>query len=569
MIRKYPHAILTALAGLLFIPFLGAVHLFDWDEINFAEAAREMLVTGVYHKVQINYEPFWEKPPLFFWLQVGAMKLFGVNEFAARLPNALCGIITLNLIFYYGRKWYSSHLAWWWVLLYAGSFTPHFYFKSGIIDPVFNLFIFLSVVQLYRGSTESSFRNRYFALAGLFMGLAMLTKGPVALIVVGLCGGGYLMANRFRTFFTVYQLMLCAATALLVPLLWFLPDWIQNGLWFTTEFLKYQADLFLHPVASHGQPWYYHTLVLIAGCFPAAILAIPFLFRQPPWGSGGWITWMKILFWVVLILFSAVTTKIVHYSSLCYLPLTFLAAWGLNRNQGQIKNWQWIFIGVMGLLYAAVFTLIPLLGVNSELQKKILPLIADEFARANLLYPTEWSRYTFLAGPLYLVFLAVCIMIYRTGKYKPSVMALLGGNALFLFGISYGIVPKIENHVQGGAVGFYQSLQGKDVYLETIGFKSYAHLFYARKSVPDPHDLLQKELVQYCKTHNLNPDGQLNEAERNELNSVRKKWYLTGTIDKPVYLVYKVHQTEGMDSNRSFRKILSQGGFVVYKRAVN
>ena len=54
----------------LFLPFLGSVHLFDWDEINFAESAREMIVTGNCEQVQINFEPFYEKPPLFIWFQV-------------------------------------------------------------------------------------------------------------------------------------------------------------------------------------------------------------------------------------------------------------------------------------------------------------------------------------------------------------------------------------------------------------------------------------------------------------------------------------------------------------------
>jgi 4-amino-4-deoxy-L-arabinose transferase-like glycosyltransferase len=88
------------LSGIIFfIPFLGRVHLFDWDEINFAESAREMIVTGNYHRVQINFQPFWEKPPLFFWLQAGSMKMFGINEFAARFPNAIFGIITLVTFF--------------------------------------------------------------------------------------------------------------------------------------------------------------------------------------------------------------------------------------------------------------------------------------------------------------------------------------------------------------------------------------------------------------------------------------------------------------------------------------
>src|SRR6056300_795461 len=82
-------------AALVYMPFLGGVHLFDWDEINFAEAAREMIVSGDYFQVQIDFLPFWEKPPLFIWMQALAMKVFGINEFSARLPNAVAGITTL------------------------------------------------------------------------------------------------------------------------------------------------------------------------------------------------------------------------------------------------------------------------------------------------------------------------------------------------------------------------------------------------------------------------------------------------------------------------------------------
>ncbi len=90
--------------AILFFPFLGRAPLFDWDEINFAESAREMILSGDYGRVQINYQPFWEKPPLFFWMQVLSMKIFGINEYAARFPNAVCGIITLLILFEFGRK---------------------------------------------------------------------------------------------------------------------------------------------------------------------------------------------------------------------------------------------------------------------------------------------------------------------------------------------------------------------------------------------------------------------------------------------------------------------------------
>ena len=150
---------IAIIASLLFIPFLGNVHLFDWDEINFAECAREMLVTGDYFSVKINYLPFWEKPPVFIWMQALSMKMFGVNEFAARFPNAIAGIVTLLVLFNIGRKLFDVRFGLLWTLIYAGSFLPHFYFKSGIIDPWFNLFIFSGIyyfIEFYK--TYVSFR---------------------------------------------------------------------------------------------------------------------------------------------------------------------------------------------------------------------------------------------------------------------------------------------------------------------------------------------------------------------------------------------------------------------------
>ena len=82
-LRNHFQYTLVFFGAILFIPFLGIVHLFDWDEINFAECAREMLESNNYLWLQINFKPFCEKPPFFIWLQTLSMKTFGVNEFAA------------------------------------------------------------------------------------------------------------------------------------------------------------------------------------------------------------------------------------------------------------------------------------------------------------------------------------------------------------------------------------------------------------------------------------------------------------------------------------------------------
>lgn len=153
--------LIVLMALLLFVPFLGAVHLFDWDEINFAECAREMIATGNYFSVQINFQPFWEKPPLFIWMQALSMNIFGINEFAARLPNAICGIITLLVLFNISKKLYDVKFGLLWVLVYAGSFLPHFYFKSGIIDPWFNLFIFSGIYYFILFGIKKKYRFLY------------------------------------------------------------------------------------------------------------------------------------------------------------------------------------------------------------------------------------------------------------------------------------------------------------------------------------------------------------------------------------------------------------------------
>ena len=136
-------AILGLIALIGFILFLGAPPLFDWDEINFAEAAREMIVSGNYLQVQINYEPFYEKPPLFFWLQVLSMKIFGVNEFAARFPNAIIGVFTVLALYFNGLYFRDRFFGYILSGFYLGTMLPVIYFKTGIIDPTFNFFFFL------------------------------------------------------------------------------------------------------------------------------------------------------------------------------------------------------------------------------------------------------------------------------------------------------------------------------------------------------------------------------------------------------------------------------------------
>lgn len=527
-------------AAILFIPFLGHVHLFDWDEVNFAECAREMLVTKNYMRVQIDFQPFWEKPPLFIWMQALCMNLFGINEFAARLPNALMGITTLCTLFYIGKRTVSERMAWWWVLLYAGSWLPAFYFKSAIIDPTFNFFIFVSFFQVYL-IRNGSRKVLHALLAGLFLGLAVLTKGPVAILVAILSLVVYLILNKGLWGYKWWYFLIIVLACTFTTFLWFGIDIVQNGWWFTKEFISYQIRLFRTEDAGHGGPFFYHFIVLLIGCFPAAA----FLFQAGKKSAStnlrkeesDFSRWMWVLFWVVLILFSIVKTKIVHYSSLCYFPLTFIAALQLSRlDEGKIKLKKVVVIVLasVGILLAVIITLLPLVGLHKE---KLIPLFDDDFAVANLQAAVSWSYGECLFGLAYLSGIIVALIILKRSFHK-GMLILLGIQLLVIQVTMIHFVPKVEAYSQRASVEFYQSLAGKDVYLQPLGFVSYGYLFYSEKQP------------------SANPEYYKGKAS----------WMINGTVDKPCYFITKITSEQEWSANPNLIKIGSKNGFVFYKR---
>ena len=300
--------LIVVVSDLQFLPFLGGVRLFDWDEVNFAECAREMIVTGDYMHMQIDFRPFYEKPPVFVWLQVHCMKAFGISEFAARLPNALLGIVTMLVLHSIGTRLYSNRMGILWCVVYAGSLLPTFYFHSGIIDPLFNLFIFLSVWWMLKSTQQHYMRNAL--IAGVFAGAAVMTKGPVGFGLVMLTTGIAWIVLRRSMPLPWKHVLVASATTIATASIWFIVDYIQNGPTFIMENLAYQVRLLTTGDAGHEQPWYYHPVVVAIGCYPASML-IGGGFRsttdETPMQRMMRV-WMIVLGAVVLVVFSLVKT---------------------------------------------------------------------------------------------------------------------------------------------------------------------------------------------------------------------------------------------------------------------
>src|SRR5438270_13297623 len=89
--------VLLVVAAVLFLPNLGVPSLWDIDEGNNAEAAREMLESGNWVMPTFNYQLRVDKPALLYWLQIAAYRLCGVNELAARLPSVLAALAAVLL----------------------------------------------------------------------------------------------------------------------------------------------------------------------------------------------------------------------------------------------------------------------------------------------------------------------------------------------------------------------------------------------------------------------------------------------------------------------------------------
>jgi hypothetical protein len=234
---------------------------------------------------------------------------------------------------------------------------------------------------------------------------------------------------------------------------------------------------------------------------------------------------MKVLFWVVLILFSLVKTKIVHYSSMCWIPLTYFSAVVLQEWQlGEFRfNWKYTTaIGFVGLLLAAMLTAVPLIGQNAGL---IAPYIKDVFVQGNLQAPVYWAGWEFLIGAAF----AAAVIYYLFTKKLHSLMA---ASLVTIMAYMAIVVPKIEGYTQATVIDFYVAKAGQKVYIETIGFKSYAHLLYFQKPAGGPTG--------------------------DELMAAKK-------LDRPAYFVMKADVKEELKYHPNLILLKEENGFLFYK----
>jgi len=528
--------IVLVLALLATMPFLGSVNLFDWDEINFAQAAREMRERGDWLTVTIAGEPFYEKPPLHFWLQAASQEIFGDNEAAARLPSALATVLTAVLLFNTGRRLRDSFFGLSWAAFYLGSFLPLVTGRMAIIDPVFNLLIALGLIGLFEVDRRRQRRAvRWLAFAsGLSLGLAVLAKGPLgAGIPLAIFFLHRLLGRDRRILWGSWTMLL--AGMLLASASWFLAETWAHGGDFVWEFLRYQVRLLSTGDAGHSGFPGYELVIFLFGCFPLSAFALRGLFRRAKGlRMARFHRLSRIWLIFVLVLFALVQTKIPHYTSLVYMPGAFLAALELEAirfrpRPSKTTRWLWALTGSVAALPLLV---LPWLMRHRDLWTS---RVGDPFTLANLQRPVDWPWWTFLPGLLLLTSLLIAGGLVRRGNWVTAIRLQLAAVALTVLAAWPLLLPKIEAHSQGGAVAIYESLSGEPADLCIAGFKSYAHLYYLGRKAWTAMD----------------QSGQTRLAEQG---------------DRPLYIVAPVHRLEEVRERYPSEEIRRDGGFVLLLR---
>jgi len=530
--------LIVVIGLLLFLPFNGLVHLFDWDEINFAESAREMLVSGNYNTVSINFIPFWEKPPLFIWMQVLSMKWFGINEFAARFPDAICGVLTLLVLFEIGKGLKNYKFGLLWALAYGASILPFLYFKSGIIDPWFNLFIFLAFYFAFRHFSHRAVNPKGYKkviISAAILGLAVLTKGPVAILLFGTTLSLFILIERQFKYLKWSDLILFTAVLILSGGAYHIYQILAGNWQLVYDFFKYQVRLMKTEDAGHGGSILYHPLVLFLGVFPSSILALGVFFKKESFNND-FRRLMIILFLVVLVIFSLVQTKIVHYSSLCYFPLSYLAALSVYEiyfNGATLAKFSKGLLLIVGFIYALIPGILQLIATTIS-PDVLRTFIKDDFAIACIDRSVQWGGYEFLVGGLLGLGLIISVFYWRGSK---QVLGIFGSTVVFVFLLMVLVVPKIEKYSQGPAIAYIEQFKEKPVWVSTIGYYSYAPFFYSGK------------MERACKDCN------------------EEEFFLNGAVDRDVYFVTKVTALQSIvDKNPQLEIVGKKGGFALLKR---
>jgi len=390
----------------LWIARLGAAPLFDVDEGAFAEATRELTIGHDWGSTTLNGVDRFDKPILIYWFQAISLKTFGINEFAVRLPSALCAFLWCLAIGQFAWRRFGPQVAIAAAGILATTLGPMLIGRAATADSLLNLLLTLSTLDLWRHLENGRDwpRRRSFA----WIGLGLLAKGPVALLIPAAAAGLWLATNRDRSRLarlvadpTAWALMLC------ISLPWYLYAVARHGMAFVDGFLlHHNLERFTGSMEGHAGSLFYYLEILPVAMMPWTPLLVPIaLHLRARWREP---LGRFLLLWLgfVLVFFSMSGTKLPHYVLYGFTPLVLLAAQELV-----VAKWP-VRLGLCATILAVVA-----LGAASPWIASYAAASTHDPLYRTLLSSAPMAPWVWLSVPIGLLVFALTIWVPNVRNY--------------------------------------------------------------------------------------------------------------------------------------------------------
>ncbi len=485
-------ALLILLSLLLFFHRLGSLGLFDADEPAFAEAAREMLVSGDWITPQFNFQPRFDKPILFYWLIVLAYKAFGIGEFAARFWSALFATALVLSIFLFGRRVLGRRGALIAALAFATNVGTAILARAAVTDMTLVFFMTWAFFCFFGASRATARTGKRGVFIGyVAMALSVLTKGPIGLLIPGLVIGLFLAIRRgVGASLSRVRPLLGLAIFAAIALPWYLLVVRENGWDFVQGFVvKHHFVRYTGVVSGNaGAPYYFLPVVLLgffpwSGILPKAfgdLWTIRTRLRGDLTEREELLLFSWLWFGVVFVFFSLSRTKLPSYVFPAFPALAMLAGAAGERlldegigAGGFGKAFDWVVAGIACPL-GAVLPLVPWVAGNIRLRE------------APDIPPFRFGPAPYVLAILFLVGSAIAVRARRRGRGNVALAALATTTALSILLAIQWVAPVVEERLQTALRDFAHTARrelGPADLLIAYDLNAPSLVFYARRPV--------------------------------------------------------------------------------------
>lgn len=425
--------LLTLIIGLLFGATLGRYPLHSPDGARYAEIPREMVVNGDYITPRLNGVKYFEKPPLFYWLQAASIKAFGVNDFAVSFMNALLALGSALLIYLTGRKIYGRLDGIVASCMFAASALVFALTRIVTLDVALTFFMSLSLGGFLIGAQtpiNTGTRRIYFYLAYAGAALAVMTKGLVGMIFPGVIIFTWIIIfNKWRELKHYYcfsgLLIFC-----LIALPWHILVQLKNPEFFNFYFVEQHFLRYLTDYASRSQKWWFLPSILLAGLYPWSVFlpqAIISKKEQYLQQKSFFLIWALTIY----VFYTFSSSQLIPYILPVLPPLTllisnYLVAYLQSNNQKGVSIGFWVFFGINILLGMGAISAIFMLNFNELVITKNNLYMAAVWVIFSAIFSLVVYRRNSLAAGL----IAIAISMTGLFLYLSPIITIINNQSI-------------------------------------------------------------------------------------------------------------------------------------------